>query len=348
MKNIGILTLPFEPNYGFLLQAYALCEILKGLDMNPILLNRGWNRIQSGIFYRIKRLIYYKYFCNHLDRFYQNLPVTKCVRSSESLFRLCKDHRVSSIVIGSDQVWSVSNTRGVGLDFFGGFLPSESDIVRYSYASSFGKDKISITNQEQSDIAKLLSQFKGISVRENSGLNILHDLFNVTGTWVLDPTLLLSISDYQNLIKHKVKNKNILTTYILDKSIEKSSAIKDFAHKRGLKIRNLYNRGWLPYYSVEYWLQSIAEAKTIVVDSYHGMIFALIFQKDFYVFVNKKRGETRFVSLLNLLNLNDRLIYKYDDINHKTFSDIDFSKTLHILENERSRSLDVLKSYTKS
>ena len=340
-QNIGILTLPFEPNYGFILQAYALFRVLKDNGLNPILLNRGWNQRSTSIIYKIKRYVYYTYLCHDIQKFFNRINHTDVIRNSDDLYNQCLSLKLSKIVVGSDQVWAIPNTRGVGLNYFFDFLPSDTGIQRYSYAASFGKDKLNATPEEIAKIKKLLPLFDIISVREDSGVEILRNEFGIGSKCVIDPTLLLSKDIWQEFILNKRDSKE-LVTYILDENDEKSTAISKLANYRGLKVHNLYNRRFRPYFTVEHWLTKICNAEFVVVDSFHGMVFAILFEKQFVVITNKKRGETRFISLLRKLGLEDRLIKNAAELNTRVFSEIDYNQVRPLLQKERDQSMQII------
>ena len=59
---------------------------------------------------------------------------------------------------------------------------------------------------------------------------------------------------------------------------------------------------------VKEWMQSILEADYVLTDSFHGMAFSIIFEKQFLVIGNERRGLTRFASLLKSLCINDNLV----------------------------------------
>ena len=59
---------------------------------------------------------------------------------------------------------------------------------------------------------------------------------------------------------------------------------------------------------VEEWLNAFFTAKMVIVDSFHGVVFSIIFNKPFWVIGNAKRGNARFSSLLKLFELDDRLV----------------------------------------
>ena len=69
------------------------------------------------------------------------------------------------------------------------------------------------------------------------------------------------------------------------------------------------------------WLKCFAKSKFVITDSFHGMCFALIFNKPFIVIANYGRGIERFESLLDMCNLNDRLIdiNNLNDISYDNF-----------------------------
>ena len=95
-------------------------------------------------------------------------------------------------------------------------------------------------------------------------------------------------------------------------------------------------------YAIPQWLASFSNAKFVVTDSFHGMVFSIIFEKDFIVIGNRERGLERFSSLLSLLGLEDRLVYKVEDLKNKQLSRIDYTsvnKTLNKLKESSKRFL---------
>ena len=50
------------------------------------------------------------------------------------------------------------------------------------------------------------------------------------------------------------------------------------------------------------------DAAFVITDSFHGTVFSIIFNKNFYVFGNMKRGNSRFDSLLDMFGLKDRMV----------------------------------------
>lgn len=339
-KKFGILTLPFEANYGYILQAFALFKLIEKNNAQPILLNRGWNESNPSFIHRFKRKVYYKYFCKNIISLFKKINQTEIIRSSDKLRNICESLDLNGIIVGSDQVWSVPNTRGAELNYFFDFLDNNSNIKRYSYAASFGKDIFIANTDEKIKIHNLLKKFEVIAVREDSGVDIIKHEFDLDSICVLDPTLLLSEEEWERYASN-YKNSNELVTYILDTNKDKVNSIKQYATANGLDVYNLYNRKFKPYYSVEHWLSKIRNANFVIVDSFHGMVFAIIFKKQFIAIANNKRGKTRFISLLHKLGLENRLVEDALQINQKQFVDIDYNEVEKKLDKERNASMNI-------
>ena len=55
--------------------------------------------------------------------------------------------------------------------------------------------------------------------------------------------------------------------------------------------------------SIEQWLRAFHDSKYVITDSYHGLVFSIIFNKPFLLLENEKRGNARFESILKMFNL---------------------------------------------
>ena len=84
--------------------------------------------------------------------------------------------------------------------------------------------------------------------------------------------------------------------------------------------------------SIPQWLKYINEAEYIITDSYHGVVFSIIFRKHFLFVGNAHRGNDRILSLEKIFGLNS--------INTISYSE-EFEK---ILSDAKRNSLDFLSS----
>ena len=129
--------------------------------------------------------------------------------------------------------------------------------------------------------------------------------------------------------------KNIINSIQKKMNIYETHNLKGF--KNSTKI-----------YSVPEWLASFAYADFIVTDSFHGMVFSIIFEKEFIVIGNKSRGLERFNSLLNLLNLNERLVLDDNNLNDISFKTINFVSINKILNLQKNHSMLFLNNMTNN
>jgi hypothetical protein len=358
VKKIGVLTLPLKGNYGGVLQAFALTTFLKKNGYDAILIDRQWNIQQSGISYLIKKVIYHHLLIRKVKSFCAKWinPKTKKIVSQEQMNEL-NDFGFDAVVVGSDQVWRVEHTVGVGNNYFLDFIKNKRT-KKISYAASFGKDSVDGDADKLSKIASLLKEFTAISVREESGVKICDEVFNAEAKQVLDPVLLLNSDDYLPIInKSSSKLSKTLTTYVLDASDKNNKIIQDVSDSLELNAVSinykkdpglLLKRKSLDFYnymypSVSNWLRGFRDAEFIVTDSFHGTIFSILFKKQFLVIGNEKRGLARFNSILGKLGLMDRLITNKNKYNREVLSKpIDFKLIHEKLEKEKTFSKSFL------
>ena len=97
--------------------------------------------------------------------------------------------------------------------------------------------------------------------------------------------------------------------------------------------------------SIEDWLTRIYKSKLFVTNSFHGLCFAIIFNKDFICIANKNIGNARMKSTLELFGLEKYLVQSVNEIKTRPdlFDPIDWDRVNSILAKEKERSLKWLK-----
>jgi hypothetical protein len=364
--KIGILTLPFNNNYGGYLQAFALLNVLKDLNHEPVMIMRRHNKRHVTLSFRVKFLLkrIFKSIikCKYFSLLYTEevtfkelgenmisflntyiVPQTKYIYSSEELRCYCFG-RFDGYIVGSDQVWRATYGPNIS-DYFLGFT-EEWDVKRFSYAASFGTDTPEYTDSEVLDCAKLIQNFDDISVRERSGIDVIKNF-----GWrsknikvVLDPTLLLPKSVYNNLIEFIPVRNNFIFQYVLDESIESKKIIQNIQSQLSLSLSSIDNiqKTAKPLPSIEYWLSQFRDANFIVTDSFHGTVFSIIYNKPFIVLVNEGRGSSRFDNLLTLFELEDRKVTNVDKAIEVLAKDINWTRVNERLNVLKTQSLNFL------
>lgn len=365
--NIAILTQPLHTNYGGLLQNYALQSVLKRLGHEVKTINIGTKDTYSIYIYEcfkvlIKKMLGRKEFYplppNHKLRIRENTNtfINKNINTTNPLKWINKNfqdkYKFDAYIVGSDQVWRPAYNFRIQ-DMYFEFL-QEHTVKRVAYAASFGTDLWEYTQKQTLICAELAQKFDAISVREASGVELCKDHLNVVATHVLDPTFLLQREDYESLLNsiEVNKNKDQLTVYILDLDENKKRFIDQVTVSLGLSIcfignphfenqRINYNKRVAP--PVESWIQGFVEAKYVITDSFHGTIFSIIFNKPFITIGNTMRGLTRFKSLLNIFNLEDRLVHSLNELSPAILeSKINWMEVNRTLSTEKEKSLEFL------
>lgn len=379
---IGILTQPLAANYGCNLQAYALKTVLERMGCEVEFLDR-WpvqDLKSKSSFQRMVRLfkdvikfvigkpIYHAielkdqpyYWQNFIQFQKQYFQLSPKLYSTEDIKEYSKHRGYDAFVVGSDQVWRPAYNLGDKLNnMFLDFTEGE-DVKRISYAASFGVDDWEYSEEQTRTCRKLVAEFDAISVREKTGVDLCHNKLGVDAVHVLDPTLLLKVEDYVKLIANaQVKQSDgSLFCYILDSSSPIKSIINKIEVKTGYKAytclplipESTYN----PFHkeacilpSIEQWLKCFMDAELVFVDSFHGMVFSIIYNKPFWVIGNSKRGLSRFTSLLHLLGLENRLI-TMEELNKIDLNiPIDWQPINRDIASYRTKSLTYLENALK-
>lgn len=352
--RVGTLTLPLHVNYGAVLQAFALHKALESAGHQPILLD-----IRSSIYKKNDFLSFLSFFKTSLVKLKRkeseygnvsfghfiekNLNKTPKIRFKYQLNNLSKKE---AYIVGSDQVWRSEYALNIELFYFD-FVKQDS--VKLSYAASFGKKEWSYSPTQTENCSRLLKEFAAISVREKSGKELVKSKLDCEATHVLDPTMIISLNEYNRLIEDKADKLygvGDVFCYVLDLNIAKQELISSFCSKKRLN-EVICNKGKSDKNktSIENWLQGIRDSEFVITDSFHGMVFCILFEKEFLVLANNGRGYDRFTSLLGQLGIIERLIDEslIDGFSFESLQKIDYQKVNFELNKMKILSLSFLK-----
>lgn len=351
--KIGVLTYHYSKNnYGAVLQTFASVFLLKKLGLDPTVLDLrpkedrlGKRNVKSIILKAIRGEKKFDKFRKNYMKFTTPLWTYEDCEEQNSFF--------DTFYAGSDQIWRPVMAKDRLYRYFFDFVDDDKDKI--SYAASFGTHIWEGTEKDTAKISNLLKRFKAVSVREDSGVKICENEFNVNAIHVLDPTLLLNQEDYNKIIKDtgkKIKNQpKYIGLYLLDDIKGEGMIPKKVQEQKGLATKNIYsetlkifNYNFFRYNEVGEWLQGIKNAEIVITDSYHCVIFSIIFQKEFICIINERKGVSRIESLLNMLGLENRMYSKNDlsvDLNNPP---IEYSRVSKKLDQQKEASLSYLKT----
>ena len=270
---------------------------------------------------------------NYLDcRFYTYPELKKLGASDEYHMFIC----------GSDQVWS-STALYVDPMMYLRFSPKNK---RIAYAPSLGRNYIPEYNVKQ--MKRYIEEFDSISVREQDGQCLVSTLIGKSVSLVLDPTLLLKKSEW-DLVKLESPYHNYILCYFLDSPKQEFiNWLFQFATSHNLVIVTLNHnipltaRVLVEIAGIEEFIGLVSASELVLTDSYHGMLFSIIYQKKFWCIERnyaQHDQSSRQKSLLKLLGLGSRYVIDSSLID---MSDIDYVQVTEKLDKERESSFSYL------
>lgn len=343
-EKICVLTQPLWNNYGALLQAWALQQVVlkAGYEVVTDRFPRRFPSFLSNNIDRTKRIVAHyllgrksvnpfpfypserdwKTISENTETFVQNNISTIDFFEGNVFPSESNIAKFDTFIVGSDQVWRDSYGRVES--YFCDFAKGKNKKL-ISYAASFGLSSWQFDAKRTENLVRLATDFQAISVREDDAVALCDKYLKKEALNVLDPTLLLNSEDYDRLIEKAdlSESEGDMMVYILDKNQEKQDLIDKVSIKLNLKAFTVMPDKVLGkdtrrcdsrcvYPKVEKWLKGFKDAKFVLTDSFHGMVFAIIYRKPFAVIANKKRGVARFTSLLSAIGLEDRLFFESD------------------------------------
>ncbi len=321
--KIGMLTFHRANNLGAVLQASALLRYLQEefhdieiIDYYPN------NQIPSKITLFRKALSYAKRILT--------LPIYLKKKKKENRFNEYRNSylNISEIsyygdddikkkapqydvlISGSDQILNMTLT-GKSTAYYLDFYDKAKKI---SYASSFGRNQIS--KSEINEIHNQLSKFQYVSVREETAGNIIDKEIGKETTLVLDPVFLLDKNEWKSRCNEKI---NLPEKYIFVYSMEVSKVLEQAVSQ----LEKIYN---LPVIVVRgggkpgiidgieditcgprEFLRYIRDAEFIVTNSFHGVSFSIIFEKNFLCIPHSTRN-ARLDNIMTLIGEEKKIL----------------------------------------
>ncbi|MCQ2387258.1 MAG: polysaccharide pyruvyl transferase family protein [Clostridia bacterium] len=342
-KKIGIVTHYYNSkNYGGNLQAYALVEFLNKngynaqqisfdfiRDIKPFdnvvyekkkLINKiceyGLIKSLCKLSIRVKRKLYKrrvlkskqeqatafqefnKQVIPHSDKVYNSSNITEC------------NNLYDVFITGSDQVW---NLEWYSPSFLLDFVINKPKI---SYAASVSME--SLTKEQEECFRKSLKDFKAISVREGKAVGLLNGLTSVEPIMTIDPTLLLSKKEWDEICDKKLIEEDYIFCYYLGKNDRIRTLAKRYAKLKKLKIISIpmtEEDKMRPFGNIarsdispQQFLSLIKYSKYVFTDSFHAVVFSKIFEKQYFAFNknNSDKTKSRIYNITKLFNTSER------------------------------------------
>lgn len=352
--RVGILTFFQSTNYGANLQAYALqqainklvdkCEIIN-YTCEPILrINNPFKSCNKTIQGYITALIKYVPQTIRNRKFgsfrKKHMEISSEEYTRKNLEELDKVY--DCFFVGSDQVWNDALTNN-DLTFFLDFC--SSDTKKNSYAASMGND--TPTGIKRSNIEQYLSQFSGLSTREEKTAISIEKILHRKVDWVVDPVFLINRECWCKLIgKRKIKKEYIFVFRLHGENVYEVAKKLSEQTKKPVVSAEVYMKGINGTKKdfcagVEDFLNYIYYADHVVTDSFHCIALSLIFEKDI-LSILQGGGDSlngRIVSLMRLVS-QEECIIKGENIDQRNV--VNYKIVNPLLEKATIRSVNYL------
>lgn len=369
-KKIGIVTLHGYYNYGNRLQNYALKYFIDTLgfesvttvieesaDFNKISLKDKIKNMQSltgrdvirGICNRIipskrqlrkenqksneVRTVKFKEFSDKYlnEKFY--------LLDRESDRKILEQY--SFFVSGSDQVWNPVEYKKLGV-YFLTFIENKK---RISYAPSISRDEL--PTELNAEYKAWLEGMSKISIREEAGAKIIKKLTNIDAPVLVDPTMLLSKEEWLNVsirAKNRPDEPYLLTYFLGGPSDKTRKKITELAKERNMKIINLGDITEKATYETgpSEFLDYINHASAFFTDSFHGVVFSILFETPFIVYERDYPGASMYSRIETILENFDLKGREAKNFSEDIYS-VDFTKTDDIISKNYNDSRTFLK-----
>lgn len=368
MKSIGIITIHKINNYGSVLQAYALQKACEDLGYEAEIVDYNYpndfhlsNKYASHEDFQPNEPRWIK-LLYALDLIKQHNGIKDFVNKFQKLSSKRYNHpselksdvpHYDIYITGSDQLWNPRHCNGDPA-FLLHF--AADDALKISYAASIGANYI--PDGLKSQYKELLGRYAHISVRENSGVQVIKDVAGKEATVVLDPTLLLNRDEWNKIAspKRQVKKKYILC-YFLNYSFNAFPYVDDLAeymqNQTGYEIVRVArppHRLGVPHThyrvgaSPEEFLALMRDAEMVLTTSFHGTAFAVNYGKPVFTVVqDRNASDSRQVSLMHNLGLDEQVLSITDKMPEKGRFTYDVLSEQKRLETLRQQSMDYLK-----
>ena len=361
MIKVGILTFNFALNYGSLLQAYALQKVLEDMGYDAYMIDleeineENTLSIKTKIRKKIIKIVSHVGIVPVIRE--RNIKVRKFqdFRKNYNFTEKCNDlaglqkiaDEMNVIIVGSDQVWNTTLQ-----DFTHLFMLPVKNVKKVGYSVSLG-------NAPESDLQKYkydIKDFDAVSVREEKSRQLVEKIYEKKIGVTVDPTLLIGAEKWKQMAEKSSINIEgpYLLCFLFGKNREyfneKYKLVDSIAKNKRLKVIYLnhgynkysFNKNALCDSGIEDFLKLFSEASAVVTDSFHGTVFSVIYERDFYSIVDSNNADRRKQDLLISLGLQSRIIDISAEKQDLSYETIDYENVNNRLECLCKESLDFL------
>lgn len=385
VNKIGIVAVTYKDNFGSALQTYATQYTLEKLGYDAKIFEiKGVHRniMAKKLWYYAGRLfdpVEAKYLFANLtsrsrkqvsassDQFAQDMKVRhqmyqdfnkkwiKMLPTVKGWSGLKKQAaEMDAVVVGSDQLWRPSNI--VGCYYTLEFVPD--NVKKIAFSTSFGVPEL--PSRLHKHAKKYLSRIEHISVRENSGAEIVRNESGREVKVVCDPSMMLTAEEWMHIQDEKpFAEGNYILMYLMGDNPEQRKFVKKLSKATGFRIIGLLHGATYISHDEEVvdekpynvgpseFVNLVRNAQYICTDSLHCCVFSILYSIKFFAFRrwpddSQFSANDRLYTLLKFTGLERRMLDGTEDVATCVIDQINFDDALERVAQRRKESLDFL------
>ena len=371
MNKVGIVTL-YRDNFGSILQAYSTYSFVEKLGYDCTILELKYSTGLMDKIIKIPKFLYkcirYKGYISERKRLREAVDKEKNLLSLntkkkmdefiEHTFKI-KEYENQNLrvlndefdffITGSDQVWN-------GYDKIR-YLIFADKKKKIALAPSFGGNKVK--SYDKKNIKKAINEFENLSVREESGVDIIKNLTGKNAVRLPAPTILLNKCEWVEFAENGIKKKNYILIHFLNKPNDIAiKAINEYLENNDCTAYcicnkyDAYNR-LLRYEFIDVnpydYVSLISSANFVFTDSFHSTLFSINLETNFLTFDRQHfhgvSQRSRIIDLLNRVEMQYKFVT--EDEEHFIFESAKKWSSDLIFKQERDNIRNYIKTELK-
>lgn len=302
--DVGIVGPYTNANVGGFLTYYALYHVVRDLGYTVLLIERQADATIQG--------------CS-LENITAQPPYPAYVLARQYPTRLdmrALNRSCDQFLIGSDQLFVPLIYERWGKFYLLDWV--ENSKKKIAYASSFGHNDVKYSEESENEIGAFLRRFDYFSTRERDGVTICKEHFGFEATHVLDPVFLCDRSHYDTLADQASRQNDPAVKFIMAYMYKRDATgvewlLADVCDRMGLGARSYPDAFSGDTERINSWLRDMRDCQMLVINSFHGLCFAIIYRKEFILWEDTRANDTRLESLVISLGLQARTFHTLDE-----------------------------------
>lgn len=316
--KIFIITIHHIHNFGSVYQAWALnkflvdngfnCEVI---DYRPDYFNYGRNKLKSFVGRLLNTVAYKKRSVKFEGFIRSSIRTTRRQYHSVDDLRALDTDNTTVFISGGDQLWNDYHPCGKDSAYKLSFVSNGRKIA---YGTSMGRSNY--TDGEIAVLAKEVSKFEAIMIRESSSVPLLGKHTAIPVRHVIDPVGLLDIEDFRNVAKTPNISEPYAVMYLADSSPLLDKAVAILSKQLGLRIvhicgfrKKCYCHYMLKDVGPEEILGYIMNSEFVLSASFHATMFSILFNKPFASILPGENTNARIEDVLKFFGLGNRIVH---------------------------------------